>query len=93
MYPNIYNIPAPGSNYVPITARDGGEIQSYPRMNGAIYGPGTETSDDVPAMLSDGEFVMTARAVRGAGNGSRQDGMRRMYEMMRNFEGRAPRGN
>jgi len=43
-------------------------------------------------MLSDGEFVMTARAVRGAGNGSRQDGMKRMYDMMRTFEGRAARG-
>mgnify|MGYP006255800925 CR=1 FL=1 len=37
------------------------------RMNGEIDGPGTETSDDIPAMLSDGEFVMTGRAVRGAG--------------------------
>ena len=36
-------------------------------MNGGINGPGTETSDDVPAMLSDGEFVMTGEAVRGAG--------------------------
>jgi hypothetical protein len=39
--------------------------------------------------LSDGEFVMTARAVRGAGNGSRKDGVRRMYKMMRQFEGAA----
>ncbi len=36
-------------------------------MDGDINGPGTETSDDIPAMLSDGEFVMTAKAVRGAG--------------------------
>ena len=54
---------------------------------GAIAGPGTETSDEVPAMLSDGEFVMTARAVRGAGDGNRQRGVRRMYDMMRMFEG------
>jgi hypothetical protein len=38
-------------------------------------------------MLSDGEFVMTADAVRGAGNGNRKHGMRRMYDMMQNFEG------
>lgn len=38
-------------------------------------------------MLSDGEFVMTARAVRGAGNGSREKGVRKMYQMMRAFEG------
>ena len=37
-------------------------------MNGQIDGPGTETSDDIPAMLSDGEFVMTAKAVKGAGS-------------------------
>jgi hypothetical protein len=38
-------------------------------------------------MLSDGEFVMTARAVKGAGNGSRNNGMKNMYQMMRTFEG------
>jgi hypothetical protein len=68
-------------------AAQGGEMESFPRRMGAISGPGTETSDDVPAMLSDGEFVMTARAVRGAGNGDRQQGVRRMYDMMRMFEG------
>jgi hypothetical protein len=48
---------------------DGGNVSSedFQRMNGDINGPGTETSDDVPAMLSDGEFVMTGAAVRGAG--------------------------
>ena len=61
----------------------------FPRKVGAIYGPGTETSDDVPAMLSNGEFVMTAKAVRGAGDGSRKEGMKNMYNMMRNFEGAA----
>jgi hypothetical protein len=92
MYPERYKLKAPGSEYVPITAANGGDISSFPRKNGAIYGPGTETSDDVPAMLSDGEFVMTAKAVRGAGNGSRELGMRRMYDMMRKFEGGAVRG-
>lgn len=68
-------------------AARGGAMESFPRRMGAIAGPGTETSDDVPAMLSDGEFVMTARAVRGAGDGNRQRGVRRMYDMMRMFEG------
>jgi len=40
-------------------------------------------------MLSDGEFVMNAQAVRGAGGGSREKGVRRMYDMMRAFEGGA----
>lgn len=65
---------------------------------GEIQGPGTGTSDSVPATiyqngtpvkkaaLSDGEFVMTAKAVRGMGNGSRERGVTRMYELMRRFE-------
>ena len=42
--------------------------ENFPMKDGQIDGPGTETSDDIPAMLSDGEFVMTAKAVRGAGS-------------------------
>jgi hypothetical protein len=67
----------------------GGTPTAFPRRSGGISGPGTETSDSIPAMLSDGEFVMTARAVRGAGNGSRREGMKTMYQMMRKFEGNA----
>jgi hypothetical protein len=43
-------------------------IEDFPAKDGQIDGPGTETSDDIPAMLSDGEFVMTAKAVKGAGS-------------------------
>ena len=64
----------------------------YPRRTGQISGPGTETSDDVPAMLSDGEFVMTAKAVRGMGNGSRRDGAKKMYALMHQLERNAGRG-
>ena len=57
---------------------DGGRVMAYAKggnvsaeefveMDGGINGEGTEISDDVPAMLSDGEFVMTGQAVRGAG--------------------------
>ena len=60
---------------------------TFPRRQGYIAGPGTETSDDIPAMLSDGEFVMTARAVRGAGDGSRKNGVKKMYDIMKAFEG------
>ena len=70
---------------------DGGPVY-YPRMNGQISGPGTERSDDIPAMLSDGEFVVNAKAVRGIGkmdgaNGSKQEqrqkGARMMYAMQK----------
>ena len=70
------------------TGASGGDVDSYPPRIGGINGPGTGTSDDVPAMLSDGEFVFTAKAVRGAGNGSRKNGTNNLYSMMRNFEGR-----
>ena len=70
----------------PLGVADGGEIENFPRMDGRIDGPGTETSDDIPAMLSDGEFVFTAKAVRGAGNGDRENGMKNMYALMSKFE-------
>ena len=47
-----------------------------------------EKADDVPAMLSKNEFVMTADAVRGAGNGSIEKGAQRMYDTMKRLEKR-----
>jgi hypothetical protein len=77
----------------PVTAAEGGIMrlanggtQEFPRKTGEINGPGTGTSDDIPAMLSDGEFVFTAKAVRNAGGGSRREGAKRMYQMMKNLE-------
>jgi hypothetical protein len=64
----------------------------YPRRTGQINGPGTGTSDSIPAMLSDGEFVMTAKAVRGAGKGDRRAGAKRMYALMNQLEKNAARG-
>ena len=61
-------------------------IADFPRRTGQINGPGTGTSDDVPAMLSDGEFLMTYQAVRNAGGGSRALGARKMYNLMNNLE-------
>jgi hypothetical protein len=70
----------------PIMAAKGGSIQNFPRKTGPINGPGTGTSDDIPAMLSDGEFVFTAKAVRNAGGGSRRKGAARMYKLMKSLE-------
>ena len=67
-------------------ARHGGIIDL--QGGGFSQGPGTGTSDSIPAMLSDGEFVMTADAVRGAGGGNRREGARRMYEAMDGLEAR-----
>lgn len=64
----------------------------YAAQGGFIQGPGTGTSDDIPAMiyqdgtpvqearLSNNEFVFTEKAVQGAG------GPARMYEMMKQYE-------
>ena len=58
-----------GGTVYPMAYAEGGNVamEDFQRMNGGISGEGTETSDDIPAMLSDGEFVMTGQAVRGAG--------------------------
>jgi len=67
MMPMGYNMG--GRPMMPMAYAEGGNVamEDFERMNGDINGPGTETSDDIPAMLSDGEFVMTGAAVRGAG--------------------------
>lgn len=67
--------------------KKGGQPTYFPRKTGPINGPGTGTSDSIPAMLSDGEFVFTAKAVRNAGQGSRRKGARRMYKLMKMLEG------
>ena len=87
----------------PIMAADGGiaslpqfaggnMVENFPKVGGQISGPGTERSDDIPAMLSDGEFVVNARGLRGLGkingaNGSkadqRREGARTMYALQR----------
>ena len=89
--PAKYRVFGSGGPYnltsTPYGAAQGGSTSDFPRRDGAIAGPGTGTSDDIPAMLSDGEFVMTAQAVRGAGNGSRENGVRKMYDIMRSYEG------
>ena len=74
-----------------VSMSEGGNVD-FPRMNGPISGPGTETSDDIPAMLSDGEFVVNAKAVRGIGRlkgagktkaEQRKEGARMMYALQR----------
>ena len=55
-------------------------------QGGASFGPGTGTSDDIPAMLSDGEFVVTAKAVENLGGGNRMLGAKKMYQMMNSLD-------
>jgi hypothetical protein len=86
---NTMSQTAPYQMYRPYGAATGGSTSDFPRKNGHINGPGTGTSDDIPAMLSDGEFVFTAKAVRNLGNGSRRKGAKKMYALMKKLEGRA----
>ncbi len=81
-------------NYQGIAAAD----TRFMNVGGMIAGPGTGKSDSIPAAiyqnggrvqearLSDGEFVMTADAVKGAGGGNRAKGAAEMYKMMNRFE-------
>ena len=77
------------------TMAHGGAMYEHNKMGydtpitGEVSGPGTGTSDSVPARLSDGEFVLTADAVRGAGGGDRDVGAARLYDMMSELEATA----
>jgi hypothetical protein len=85
----LYGVPLIYGQQPPPGYAKGGELRptEFPRKNGPINGPGTGTSDSIPAMLSDGEFVFTAKAVRNAGGGSRRKGAARMYKLMKKLEG------
>jgi hypothetical protein len=58
----------------------------FPRKLGMIDGPGGPKDDKIPAMLSDGEFVFTAKAVENAG------GPRAMYNMMNKLDPESSKG-
>ena len=90
--PTSPGVRIPGSRFGAGIGIAGLAMGGYPRKTGQISGPGTETSDSIPAMLSDGEFVMTAKAVRGMGKGSRREGAKKMYALMHQLERNAARG-
>ena len=55
-------------------------------MGGDVSGPGGPKDDMIDAKLSDGEFVMTAKAVENFGNGDRMAGAKKMYQMMNKLD-------
>jgi len=59
------------------------------RRGDAVTGPGDGQSDDIPAMLADGEFVFPADVVSALGNGSTKAGSDKLYEMMHAIRARA----
>ena len=88
----VDNMPIPDQGMTiggPAQFNDGGAAY-YPRRNGGIMpSEGSGTKDDVPAMLTAGEFVMTRDAVKGAGNGNLNSGINKMYGMMDRLERKA----
>ena len=67
----------------------GGITELDYRASGGFVPVGVkEKADDVPAMLSKNEFVMTADAVKAAGGGSVEKGAQKMYNTMKRLEGR-----
>jgi len=93
LYGSFLNFPVAGINMA-----EGGIADVAPGMpknmqvdgrNGTFIPMGVrEKADDVPAMLSKNEFVMTADAVRGMGGGDVEMGAQRMYDLMNNLEAR-----
>ena len=93
LYGSFLNFPVAGINMA-----EGGIASVAPGMpanmqvdgrNGTFIPMGVkEKADDVPAMLSKNEFVMTADAVRGMGGGNVEVGAQRMYDLMNNLEAR-----
>ena len=71
-----------------IRANKGGVMPEYfPRRDGGIMPKeGSGTKDDVPAMLTAGEFVLTKDAVKGLGNGNQNQGIAKAYDMMGRLE-------
>ena len=84
-----YNMKKGGIMNVPVrTNSEGVKELDYRKTGGFVPIGVKEKADDVPAMLSKNEFVFTADAVRGAGDGSIKKGAQRMYDTMKKLESR-----
>jgi len=66
--------------------KDGGLASLQMDAGGAVNGPGGPKDDVIDAKLSDGEFVMTAKAVENLGGGNRLAGAKQMYNMMNQLD-------
>jgi hypothetical protein len=82
-------INAAGIMNLPLNQNPAGVTELDLRDSGGFIPPVgvKEKADDIPAMLSNNEFVFTADAVRNMGNGNVNKGAQRMYDMMKKLEG------
>jgi hypothetical protein len=79
---------ARGGLSVPLMAH-GGKMRVDFRHGDAVTGAGDGQSDDIPAMLADGEFVFPADVVAAIGNGSTKAGSDKLYDMMHGIRAHA----
>ena len=81
-------IQASGIMNLPLNENPAGITELDLRETGGFIPPVgvKEKEDDIPAMLSNNEFVFTADAVRGMGDGNVNKGAQRMYDMMKKLE-------
>jgi DNA-binding ferritin-like protein (Dps family) len=75
---------------IPVRENQAGVSEMDFRETGGFVPPigVKEKADDIPAMLSNNEFVFTADAVRAAGGGSVNKGAQKMYTLMKQLEGK-----
>ena len=79
---------AMGTEHPIIPSKDGKQLDM--RDTGGYQPHGAkEKHDDVRALLAQGEFVMTSDAVKGMGGGDREEGAKKMYNLMHNMEAMA----
>ncbi len=81
-------IQAAGIEGLPLNQNPAGVTELDLRETGGFIPPVgvKEKADDIPAMLANNEFVFTADAVRGMGDGNVNKGAQRMYDMMKKLE-------
>jgi hypothetical protein len=81
-------INAAGIMNLPLNQNPAGVTELDLRETGGFIPPVgvKEKADDIPAMLSNNEFVFTADAVRNMGDGNVNEGAQRMYDMMKKLE-------
>ena len=79
---------AAGIEGLPLNQNSAGVTELDLRETGGFIPPVgvKEKADDIPAMLANNEFVFTADAVRGMGDGNVNKGAQRMYDMMKKLE-------
>jgi hypothetical protein len=74
--------PVPGNPAGPIMQqRDPMAMAKGGRTEFAVNGPGTGRSDDIPAVLSDGEYVIDAETVALLGDGSSKAGAKKLDDL------------